>query len=325
VTASDVLIMALKVVAILAGAFVLNLLARRSINHLVHRLIDERETREAEREREERLQGGDAERKASRLAWLAERNERAKQRAGALGAVLRSAATIIILTIAIIMVLGELNISLGPLIAGAGVVGIALGFGAQSLVRDFLSGIFIVAEDQYGVGDIVDVGEASGVVEEVTLRVTRLRDVEGTLWHVPNGQIMRVGNKSQLWARVVLDIEVAYDTEIAKASTVIKRVADEVWHEESDVAPILEEPELWGVENFGPSGIAIRLAVKTEPGSQWATSRLLRARLKRAFDQEGIEIPFPQRTIWIRGGGETDVPGELGDSQHASEEEREAK
>jgi small-conductance mechanosensitive channel len=194
VTASDVLVMALKVVAILAGAFVLNLLAQRSINHLVHRLIDERETREAERE--ERLQGGDAERKASRLAWLAERNERAKQRAGALGAMLRSAATIIIFTIAIIMVLGELNISLGPLIAGAGIVGIALGFGAQSLVRDFLSGIFIVAEDQYGVGDIVDVGEASGVVEEVTLRVTRLRDVEGTLWHVPNGQIMRVGNKS---------------------------------------------------------------------------------------------------------------------------------
>ncbi len=222
---------------------------------------------------------------------------------------LRSVASITIYTVAIIMVLGEFDVSLGPLLAGAGIAGVALGFGAQSLVRDFLSGIFILIEDQYGVGDIVDLGEATGTVEEVTLRVTRVRDVRGTLWHVPNGEIRRVGNQSQLWARVILDVAVAYDTDITAASAVIKEVADALWREGLATAPILEEPEIWGVENFGPDAIVLRLAAKTEPGSQWALSRELRLRLKRAFDDRGIEIPFPQRTVWLRGEGEGDARG----------------
>ena len=130
---------------------------------------------------------------------------------------LRSLGTAIIWTFAVIYVLNDLGFNLGPLLAGAGIVGVALGFGSQSLVKDFLSGMFMLIEDQYGVGDIIDVGEAAGVVEEVTLRTTRLRDVNGTVWHVPNGQIVRVGNRSQQWARAVLDIAVAHKTDVAAA------------------------------------------------------------------------------------------------------------
>ncbi len=216
-----------------------------------------------------------------------------------LGAVLKSVATIVVYFVAVVMALGEFNINLGPLIAGAGIVGVALGFGAQSLVKDFLTGIFMLVEDQYGVGDVVDLGDAVGVVEAVNLRTTQIRDVNGTLWHVPNGEIRRVANKSQQWARAVLDIDVAYDTDINHAMNVIKRVADELWEEGLAHATVLEEPQIFGVQNFGPDAVTIRLGVKTEPAEQFATARELRARLKYAFDQEGIEIPFPQRTVWM--------------------------
>ena len=149
-------------------------------------------------------------------------------------------------------------------------------------------------------GDIVDLGEASGVVEAISLRTTQLRDVNGTVWYVPNGEILRVANKSQQWARAVLDIEVAYDTDIDHAKRVIKEVADSVWDEHLAKATIIEEPEIWGVEMFGENAIAIRLVVKTEPGEQFNTAREIRGRLVKAFDREGIEIPFPQRVIWTR-------------------------
>ena len=201
---------------------------------------------------------------------------------------------------ALAVALSEFGVDLGPLIASAGIVGVAIGFGAQSLVRDFLSGIFMLVEDQFGVGDIIDVGDTAGVVEEVKLRTTKIRDVNGTLWHIPNGEIRRVANKSQEWARAVLDIEVSYDTDLGHASEVIKRVADEVWEEQIPEATILEEPEIWGVEALGASGISIRLVVKVDPSEQWATARILRRRIKDAFDAEGIEIPFPQRVVWLR-------------------------
>src|SRR6185369_16289116 len=135
-------------------------------------------------------------------------------------------------TVAAFMVLGEFGINLGPLIAGAGIIGVAIGFGSQSLVKDFLAGIFILVEDQYGVGDTVDLGEAVGVVEVVSLRTTRLRSVDGTVWHVPNGEIGRVGNKSQHWSRALLDVQVAYTTDITEARSVIKGVADQVWEDQ---------------------------------------------------------------------------------------------
>ncbi len=234
----------------------------------------------------------------SALLETAEISLRAEQRINALTSVLRSIATGVIFAIAGFMILGEVGLNLAPLLAGAGILGLALGFGAQSLVKDFLSGLFILLEDQFGVGDIVDLDQqTSGTVEAVSLRTTRLRSVDGTVWHVPNGDIRRVGNKSQHWSRALLDIEVAYDTDIDHAKRVIQRVADGMWEERDD---IVEEPEVWGVERLGANAIVIRLVVKTRPADQYAVSRELRQRLKEAFDADGIEIPFPQQVVWHR-------------------------
>jgi small-conductance mechanosensitive channel len=223
---------------------------------------------------------------------------RATQRIEALASVLRSVVSFVVWLVAGLLVLGELGFDLAPLLAGAGILGVAIGFGSQSLVKDFLSGFFILVEDQFGVGDIVDLEPGiSGTVEAVSLRTTRLRSVDGTVWHVPNGEIRRVGNMSQHWSRALLDIDVAYDTDLAHARTVIKRVADELW---SDGTDILEEPDLWGVESLGRHAVTLRLVVKTRPSRQWVVARELRERIKRAFDAEGIEIPFPQQTVWMR-------------------------
>jgi len=232
-------------------------------------------------------------------------SKRAEARAETIGLVLRSIVVAIVWTFAGMMILGQLDIDLGPLIAGAGIGGIALGFGAQSIVKDFLSGLFMLIEDQYGVGDVIDLGDATGTVEKVSLRSTTIRDVKGTVWHVPNGEIARVGNYSQLWSRALLDIEVAYDVDLRFAQGVIQRVADEFWEDpEWGGDELMERPEVWGIQDLGASGIAIRLAVKTEPSMQWATERELRLRVKEAFDEAGIEIPFPQTTVWVRNQGE---------------------
>lgn len=295
---------AARIVLILIAAFVLARVLRRVVRKLMMRLA-ERQASRMEPQPDDQDQGG-----LQPLSMLreglsgvlspAERRERAAQRARTLGTTIASVVSFIIYAIAVMLCLGELGISLAPILAGAGVAGVALGFGAQSLVRDFLSGAFIIVEDQYGVGDIVDLGEASGVVEEVTLRATRVRGLDGTLWHVPNGEIRRAGNRSQYWARVVLDVPVAYDTDVTRVSMLIKQVADDVWRNRK-ACDILEEPEVWGVEDFGPDSLSVRLVVKTRPGSQWDVARELRARLKEAYDREGLEIPFPQRTVWLRG------------------------
>ncbi len=304
----------LEVVLVLLIAFVLNRLLRRAIRRLVERLITQREQRARQREEEEVQDGRFAnlrERALEKASFLAGQAERGKQRAQALGTVLRSITSLLIYGTAIVIVLGEFGVNLGPLVAGAGIVGVALGFGAQSLVRDFLSGIFMLIEDQYGVGDIIDVGDATGVVEEIKLRITRLRDVNGTVWFIPNGEIRRIGNKSQQWARAVLDIGVAYDTDIGHAVRVIKEVADGIWQEQIETATVLEEPEIWGIEELGDNAVAIRLVFKVEPGEQFATARETRRRIKAAFDREGIEIPFPQRTVWMAKEKETSsVPEE---------------
>ena len=237
-----------------------------------------------------------------------ESHARVVQRAETIGLVLRSLVRVVVALIAGSTILGELGIDLGPLIAGAGIAGVALGFGAQSLVKDFLSGMFMLVEDQFGVGDFIDVGEASGKVEAVSLRTTRLRSVDGTLWHVPNGEIHRVGNKSQEWSRALLDIEVSYSTDLNQAQEIIKRVADAMWHDDPLRESILAEPEVWGVESLGAHGVAIRLVVKTLPADQWKVMRALRQRIKDAFDAEGIEIPFPQQTIWVRGNEAQQAP-----------------
>ena len=238
-------------------------------------------------------------------------HKRAEARAETIALVLRSIVTAAVWSIAALLVLGQLDIDLAPLIAGAGIGGIALGFGAQSIVKDFLSGLFMLIEDQYGVGDVIDIGPATGTVEEVSLRSTTLRDVHGTVWHIPNGEITRVGNYSQLWSRALIDVEVAYDVDLRYAQGVIQRVADEMW-EDPDWGgdELMERPEVWGIQNLGASGIAIRLVVKTEPSMQWSVEREIRLRVKAALDEAGIEIPFPQQTVWFRhqGGHPLDPP-----------------
>jgi small-conductance mechanosensitive channel len=288
-----------RIVLILVVAFVLARVVRRAARKLAARLAERQKARRNEGEDSAGLRLLALGEKVAGALPILDKKERSAQRSRTLGTVLGSIGCIAIYTVAIMLCLSELDVNLAPILAGAGIAGIALGFGAQSVVRDFLSGILIIIEDQYGVGDIVDVGEASGVVEEVTLRITRLRGLDGTVWHVPNGEIRRSGNRSQYWARVVLDVPVAYNVDIPTVSALIKQTADDAWHG-GEAGDILEEPELWGVEEFGADSIAIRLVVKTLPGSQWTVARRLRAQLKHALDQAGFEIPFPQRTVWLR-------------------------
>jgi small conductance mechanosensitive channel len=215
------------------------------------------------------------------------------QRAETMGSLLKSVTSIVIFTVFAITVIAELGYPVGPLIASAGIVGVALGFGAQSLVKDFLSGVFMIFEDQYGVGDVVDVGEASGTVEAVGLRVTRLRDVEGTVWHVRNGEILRVGNKSQNWARTVLDIPVGLDQDLQRVQDVLQQVAHDLWVDEDFDKVIIEEPEVWGVEDLTPNWMVVRVTLKTAPLEQWAVAREMRRRIKLRFDHEGIDLARP--------------------------------
>ena len=252
--------------------------------------------------------------------------KRASARAETIGLVLRSIGVAAVWMIALFMILGQLDIDLAPLIAGAGIGGLALGFGAQSIVKDFLSGLFMLIEDQYGVGDIVDVGSASGTVEKVSLRSTTIRDVKGTVWHVPNGVISRVGNSSQLWSRALLDVEVAYDTDLELAREVIQRVGDSLWEDpEWGGDELMERPEIWGVQDLGASAVALRLVVKTEPSKQWAVERELRMRLKVAFDESGIEIPFPQQTVWHRNVDSVSHGKEAGSKTKSNDDADEAE
>lgn len=231
---------------------------------------------------------------------------RRSQRLDALGTVITSAVSFIVWSIALLMILGTtFGLDIAPLLAGAGIVGVAIGFGAQDLVKDVISGMFLLAEDQYGVGDVVNLGEATGVVEGISLRTTRVRDVTGTLWHIPNGEIKRVGNMSQEWSRALLDIAVAYGSDVDRAAGVIKKVADEMAADDAWKALFLEAPEIWGVESLGADGVTLRLVIKTRPGEQWAIARELRRRIKMALQEASIEIPFPQRVVWIRR--DTDV------------------
>jgi moderate conductance mechanosensitive channel len=219
--------------------------------------------------------------------------ERRTQRAEAIGSVLRSFASIVVLGMAVVLVLGELGINLAPIVASAGVVGVALGFGAQNLIKDFIAGIGIILEDQYGVGDVVDLGEASGTVEAVGLRITRLRDVNGVVWYVRNGEVLRVGNKSQGFAQVVIDMPVAHDTDLEKARAIMQEVADAMYREEDWAAVLLAEPESLGVEQITAEGVFLRLMVRTTNADQWRVGRELRMRLKERFVAEGIRTPLP--------------------------------
>ncbi len=230
-------------------------------------------------------------------------------RAETIGAVLRSLIAALIWATAIVMILNALSVNLAAIGIGASIIGVAVGFGSQSLVRDFISGLFMLVEDQYGVGDVIDTGMATGVVEGVSLRTTRLRDDEGIVWHVPNGEIRRVGNKSQQWARALLDIAVAYDSDLEVAQDAIQTAAD-VLSEDEEFGPlIVGPPEVLGVQEITNDQVLMRLRVKTKPLEQWKVARELRVRVKAALDDVGIR-PGGDSVITYRpeGGGGASPP-----------------
>jgi moderate conductance mechanosensitive channel len=217
--------------------------------------------------------------------------ERSARRTETIGAVLRSIAAVLIWSVAALTILDEIGVNLAPLLAGAGVAGLAIGFGAQSLVRDIVTGLFMLLEDQYGVGDVIDTGLATGTVEALSLRTTRLRDVEGVVWHVPNGEIHRVGNKSQQWARALVDVAIAYDTDLERAIDVIRGAADEVRRSDEVGGSMLGEPEVLGIESLSPDRVVIRVVARTRPQQEEVVTRALRARVKQKLDEAGITIP----------------------------------
>jgi small-conductance mechanosensitive channel len=270
----------LKILLILAVAFLLRFLAKRIIDRLTRGVDGKAPT----------LLRPLKERAPQALGSLV--SERRAQRAKTIGSVLKSIVSFVVYGLAFILVLGELGVNLGPIVASAGIVGIALGFGAQNLVKDFLSGIFMVLEDQYGVGDVVDVGPASGKVEAVGLRVTTVRDVNGTVWYVRNGEILRVGNSSQGFAVAVVDFPVAYGADTDKAIEILGTVAAEVTSTKPISDEVLEPPEVLGVEKVTAEGITIRATVKVRPGRQFTVQRALRVKVMAAFEEEGIQLPL---------------------------------
>ena len=183
----------------------------------------------------------------------------------------------------VLLVLGVFEINLGPLLAGVGIVGIALGLGAQSLVRDIIAGFFMIMEDQFGVGDEVDLGPAVGIVESITLRCTTLRAADGTLWSVPNGSILRVGNQSKVWSKALLDITIWYDADVDRATELLLTTATEVCARPELQPIVLEPPEVLGVERLTNEGVVLRVVVKTAPGHQWELMRALRSAIKESF------------------------------------------
>jgi small conductance mechanosensitive channel len=272
---------------------------------VVHRIIDRLSRRAAEGSLPGILQHS---RMTSLLETAPLLSERRKQRTETLASVLKSITSGAVFTLAVLMILGELAFNIGPFIAGAGIAGVALGFGAQSLVKDFLSGMFMIVEDQYGVGDVIDVGEASGVVEAVGLRVTRLRDVDGTVWYFPNGEILRVGNKSQGWARAVIDVGVAYGSDIALVRRVLMEVAQDLYADEEFRDLVLDEPEVWGVEQLSAEAVVVRVVLKTQPLEQWVVAREFRQRAKGALEAAGVEAPFAARSMLITTEGPSRAP-----------------
>ncbi len=277
----------LKIVVIILIAFALSRLGRRAVRRLVLRIVLA----------DQQL----AARTLSRVGVptpTVVTDPRREGRARSISTVVASSVSVLVWVIAVILVIGQLGIDLAPLIAGAGIAGIALGFGAQSLVKDCLTGLFILIEDQYGIGDVVDLGEAVGVVERISLRTTVLRGQDGTVWHVPNGEVLRVGNRSQLWSVAVVDAVVGPDADLALARQVLQETAIEVCATDAYRDVVLEPPELLGVESVAAEGITLRLLVKTTPGAQFNVQRALREAIKQAFDRSGIDLPFPMRTTW---------------------------
>ncbi len=222
-----------------------------------------------------------------------------EKRARTLGRISRQVVTAIVWIVACMLVLGELGLNLGPILAGAGIVGLAVGFGGQTLVKDIISGFFILFENQYRVNDVIETAGVSGLVEAINLRTTVLRDVEGRVHVIPNGSVNVVTNMTSGWSRALLDIGVAYKEDTDRCFEVMKAVAVEI-EDDPAFGPKLDGKfEFPGIESFTDSAVVLRMMVRTRPLEQWNVMREVRRRIKKAFDQHGIEIPFPHTTLYM--------------------------
>lgn len=228
--------------------------------------------------------------------FKSKRDEKARE--DTLKSILSTTATVFIWVVAVMIVLGQFNVNLGPLIASAGIAGLAIGFGAQSLVKDVVTGTFILLENQYRVGDVVELNQTvSGSVEKFTLRETVLRDLDGMLHHIPNGEITLATNMTMDFANINLNVGVSYDADLEKVEKIINQVGQELAEDEAWKNDIQEAPAFLRVDNLGDSSVIVKILGKTEPERQWAVTGELRKRIKIAFDKNNIEIPFPQRVI----------------------------
>lgn len=278
----------LRILLIVAIAVVLRSVVRRTISRLI-----------------ERMNRGAEAAAGTALGGLLVNAERRKQRSEAIGSVLRSVASFMILGTAALTVLSVLKINLAPLLASAGVAGVAIGFGARNLVTDFLSGVFMILEDQYGVGDVIDAGVASGTVIEVGLRVTKLRGDQGEIWYVRNGEVKRIGNLSQGWATAVVDVQVGSGEDLERARQTIAAAAEDMAKEDPWDEMLWEPVQVLGLESVGSDFVVIQTQAKTMPGRATAVARELRWRIKRAFDEAGIVISGGTPTVSVR---EAEVP-----------------
>jgi small-conductance mechanosensitive channel len=231
-----------------------------------------------------------------------------ERRGQTIAQLLRSVGRVVVVVIALLLTF-NVFIDIGPILAGAGILGLAVSFGAQSLVKDVISGFFILFENQFAIGDVIEIAGKSGVVEKMTLRVAVLRDGEGVMHVVPNSEIKVVSNKTRGWSRAVVDVGIGYDEDIDRALGIIRDEAaqlatDRVWNLQLDGAP-----EVVGVESLGDSSVVVRTLIRTQPGSQWTVAREFRRRIKNRFDRDGVEIPFPQRKVHVRveGGPASDA------------------
>jgi small-conductance mechanosensitive channel len=239
-----------------------------------------------------------SEKKNARTAELTDllMGERREQRAESIGSLLRSFMKLLIWGSTILIILTKLGIEIGPLLASAGVVGVALGFGAQTLVKDYLAGIFLIIEDQFGVGDLVDLGDAIGTVEEIRLRTTRVRDLSGVVWYIRNGEIIRVANKSQGWTMASVELPVAYDEDLERIREIVTQIGTAMDEDPQFDDILLGKPEFAGVESVSGEAVFIRILAKAAPQQQVALARAIRERMKLAFDEAGVKVPVVARS-----------------------------
>lgn len=291
---------ALTILIIVATAAVLHFMVRFLTHRAVRRWIA------SGRSREDSLVDRPEETVELQAMIMSQRRE---QRARAIGQLLRNALALVIWGTAVLLILTELGINIAPLMASAGVVGVALGFGAQTLIKDYLSGFFLIVEDQYGVGDLVDVGPVVGTVEEVTLRVTRIRDPNGVVWYVRNGEILRVANQSQGWTMASAVIPVAYDADLVQIRRIVREIGNDMWNDPETRTMMLGRPTFAGVDSVSGEAVYIRIFAKARASFQMPLTRDMRERFKAALDQNGIRMPYIARPVSFGPDGNPLPPG----------------